>query len=339
MNADVFIATTGGGLGRAARGADGAWTVASLLPEVNFRSLAADPHHPGVIFAGTQGRGLWRSIDRGATWQPFALDDRTIKSVAVSPAMPGLIIVGTKPPHILISRDNGETWQALEAFHRIRSRRLWFSPAELPGTAYVQGIALSPTDPNVIIVGIEAGATVASFDQGQTWTDHIGGSIRDCHSLTFHATDGDWVYEGGGSGAGAAFSQDGGRTWRQVPSGLDRHYGWSVAADPAQPDLWYASVSPGPRKAHRAGHAEAHIYRTRGSEPWEKLSGGLPDPLMDMPYGLLTDLYAPGHVYAGLHSGDVWFSADYGDRWEKLPARLPTVERALLALFADTTTR
>ncbi|NLE52421.1 MAG: hypothetical protein GX613_13560 [Chloroflexi bacterium] len=339
MNAAVFIATTGGGLGRAVRDKDGAWTVETLLPAVDVRSLAVDPHHSGVIFAGTQGRGLWRSPDRGATWQPFALDDRIIKSVAVSPAAPGLIVVGTKPPHVLISRDNGATWQALEAFRQIRSRRLWYSPAEPPGTAYVQGLALSPTDPNVIIAGVEAGATVASFDQGLTWTNHINGSIRDCHTLTFHATDGNWVYEGGGTGAGAAFSQNGGRTWQQVRDGMDRHYGWAVAADPAQPDLWYASMSPGPRKAHQSGHAEAHIYRTRGGAPWEKLGGGLPDPLMDMPYGLITDPHAPGHLYAGLRSGDLWFSADYGDHWEKLPVRLPSIETALIALFADTTTR
>lgn len=337
MNAAVFIATTGAGLGRAARDTDGAWTVTSLLPDVNFRSLARDPHHPDVVLAGTQGRGLWRSTDRGATWQPFTLEDRIIKSVAVSPAAPGMIVVGTKPPHVLISRDDGATWQESEAFRRIRSRRLWFSPAEPPGTAYVQGLALSPTDPNVIVAGIEAGATVASFDAGQSWTDHISGSIRDCHSLAFHPTDGNWVYEGGGTGA--AFSRDGGRTWQQVRDGMDRHYGWAVAAAPDQPDLWYASVSPGPRKAHQTGRAEAHLYRARAGGPWEKLGGGLPDPLMDMPYALLADPNAPGHLYAGLRQGELWFSADYGDRWEKLPVRLPSIETALIALFRDSTTR
>ncbi len=334
MNATTFIATSGSGLARATRGADGAWSVTTRLPEVDFRCLAVDPHQPDVLYAGTQGRGLWRSADRGASWQPHALAERIVKSVAVSPAAPGLIVVGTKPPHVLLSRDEGVTWDELEAFRRIRSRRIWFSPAEAPGTAYVQGLALSPTDPNVIAAGIEAGATVASFDQGRTWTNHLDGTLRDCHSLTFHATDGSWVYEGGGSGAGAAFSRDGGRTWQQAREGLEGHYGWAVAAHPADPAVWYASTAPGPMKAHRIGRAEAHIYRKRGPSPWQKLAGGLPDPLMDMPYALLTDPGAPRHLYAGLISGEIWFSADEGDHWERLPVRLPGIERALIMLVS-----
>lgn len=333
MNATVFIAPTGPGLARATRQVDDTWTVEAVLPDLDVRSLAVDPHHPDTLLAGTQGRGLWRSTDRGASWQPHALDGQIVKSITVSRAVPGLMAAGTKPPHILLSRDGGVTWHELDAFRRIRSRRLWFSPAEAPGTAYVLGLALSPVDPDVIVVGIEAGATVASFDGGQTWTNHIPGSIRDCHSLTFHTTDGNWVYEAGGSGAGAAFSHDGGRTWQQAGEGMDRHYGWAVGADPAEPDLWYASTSPGPRKAHQAGHAEAHIYRARGGGPWQKLGGGLPDPLMDMPYALLTDPRAPGHVYAGLHGGAVWFSADHGDHWEPLPVRLPQIDRTMIALF------
>ena len=338
MNALAFLATTGGGIARAERRADGTWTVTSLLPDVDFRSLAIDPHQPDVLYAGTQDRGLWRSTDRGVTWAPFALEGQTVKSIATSRATPGLILAGTKPPHVMISRDYGETWDELETFRAIPSRDGWYSPAEPPGTAYVQALALSPTDPDTIIAGIELGATVASFDGGQTWTDHLPGSIRDCHTLTFHATNGDWVYEGGGTDTGAAFSRDGGRTWHHAGGDLDRHYGWAVAADIEQPDLWYVSVSPSPRHAHTTGRAEAHIYRSRGGQ-WEKLGGGLPDPLPDMPYGLLTDPHAPGHIYAGLRGGDLWFSADYGDHWEKLPVRLPNIRSTVIALFADSTTR
>jgi hypothetical protein len=281
-----------------------------------------------------------RSQDAGKTWQPAGLPGRIVKSIAVSAfpgenaTAPGMVFAGTKsPPSVFMSADGSETWVEQEAFRRIRSRWFWFSPAEPPFTAYVQGIALSPTDPNVVIAGIEAGAVVRSQDGGQTWSDHRPGAVRDCHTLTFHATNGEWAYEGGGTGP--AYSRDGGKTWRQPKDGLDRRYCWAVAADPAHPEVWYVSASPGPFKAHSRDNAQAHIFRSVGGAPWEKLSGGLPQPLNSMPYALVTDRSAPGHLYAGLSSGDVWFSEDYGDHWGKLPFSLGGIHTALLLFTVD----
>jgi photosystem II stability/assembly factor-like uncharacterized protein len=154
--------------------------------------------------------------------------------------------------------------------------------------------------------------------------------LRDCHTLTFHSSDRSWVYEAGGTGAGVAYSHDGGQTWTQPRVGLDRHYGWAVAADPAQPEIWYASVAPGPRAAHSALHAQACIVRKCGSAPWERLDGGLPQPLTHMAYALLTDPAAPGRVYAGLSNGEVWQSTDWGDTWQRLPFTLGAIRRSLL---------
>src|SRR5271166_5267189 len=116
------------------------------------------------------------------------------------------------------SRDGGANWADLRSFRRIRSRWFWFSPAEKPYSAYVQAIALSPTDPSTIVVGIEAGAVVRSTDGGQSWSGHRRGALRDCHSLTFHSTNGNWVYEGGGSiGAGVSVSR--GAVWQTLAGG------------------------------------------------------------------------------------------------------------------------
>jgi photosystem II stability/assembly factor-like uncharacterized protein len=196
----------------------------------------------------------------------------------------------------------------------------------------VQAIALSPTDPEVMLVGIEFGAVVRSTDGGKTWAGHRKGALRDCHSLTFHAVDGDWAYEAGGTGGGAAVSRDGGETWRQPRAGLDRHYSWAVAADPARPGVWYVSVSPGPGKAHSAGNAQAYIFRSSGGAAWQRLGGGLPQPLDHMAYALLTDPAAPGHLYAGLSNGDVWGSTDHGDTWRKLSFNLGGIHRTLIML-------
>jgi hypothetical protein len=325
----TFISTSGSRVARA-ECANGHWSVDFLLEGINVRCLAADLHNENIVYAGTQGNGVLRSDDRGKTWKPSGMQGHLVKAIAVSPAEPNLIVAGTKPPGLFVSRDGGQNWSELVSFRKTR-RWFWFSPAERPFTAYIQGIALSPTDPNVIVAGIEAGAVVRSTDGGKTWQDHRKGALRDCHSITFHARSGDWVYEGGGTGAGASLSRDGGNTWTKMKQGLDRHYGWAVAADPARPDIWYVSLSPGPMRAHSADNAQAYIFRSANGA-WEKLTGGLPQPLDYMPYALLTDRDAPGHLYAGLSNGDLWHTTDYGDHWRQLPVNMGTVWTAMIML-------
>ena len=332
MSMNTFLATTSQGLARASQSANGEWCVELLLAEQDVCCLAADPPNPHVLYAGTKGKGVLRSDDGGKTWRSVGLAGRIVKALAVSRTQPGTVYAGTKPALLFVSRDGGASWTELASFRRIPSRWFWFSPAEKPFTAYVQAIALSPADSRTIVVGIEAGAVVRSSDGGQTWSGHRRGALRDCHSLTFHATNGNWVYECGGTGAGVSVSRDAGATWTQPREGLDRHYGWAVAADPAHPEVWYASVSPGALKAHSEHNAQAAIVRSIGGAPWQPLSGGLPQPLNHMPYALLTDPTAPGHVYTGLSNGEVWHSTDYGNTWHQLPFCLKGIHRTLLML-------
>lgn len=336
MTTTTFLATTHNGLARAECIHD-QWQVQHLLSDLSLNCLATDPHNPDVVFAGTTTQGLLRSTDRGQTWQPAGLTGKNVKAIAVSAVQPGIIYVGTKPPALFVSRDSGLTWSEVGAFQRVRSW-WWRSPAEANLGAYIQGIALSPTDPNVILIGIEAGAVLRTTDGGQTWQGHRSGSIRDCHSITFHTSNGDWAYEAGGTGGGAAFSRDGGQTWKQPKDGLDRHYGWAVAADPARSEVWYVSVSnmswnPPIPSAHIDGKANAYIFRSVGGAAWQKLGGGLPQPLNYMAYALITDPSAPGHLYAGLSNGDVWHSYNHGDAWQQLPFNLKGIQRTLIRLI------
>jgi photosystem II stability/assembly factor-like uncharacterized protein len=332
MNARTFLAPTGKGLARASRGLNDEWQIEFLLSDQDVRCLAADPLNPNVLYAGTQGNGVLRSNEGGKTWRPVGLAGQIVKALAVSRTQPGTVYAGTKPALLFVSRDGGASWTELSSFRRIPSRWFWFSPAEKPYSAYVQAIALSPADPKTIVAGIEAGAVVRSRDGGQSWSGHRRGALRDCHSLTFHVTNGNWVYEGGGTGAGVSVSRDAGATWTQPKEGLDRHYGWAVAADPIYPEVWYASLSPGPWKAHSEHNAQAVIVRSIGGAPWQPLMGGLPQPLNHMPYALLTDPTAPGHIYTGLSNGEVWHSTDHGDSWRQLPFCLGKIHCILLLL-------
>jgi photosystem II stability/assembly factor-like uncharacterized protein len=331
----IFLAATRHQVARAVRHARNEWSVEYPLRDQDVRCLASDPLNSSVLYAGTQGKGILYSDDSGATWKSVGLDGKIVKSLAVSRTEPGTIYAGTNPARMFVSRDGGTTWSEFESFRHIPGRWYWFSPIEKPYQAYVQGIALSPTDPQVIVAGIELGAVVRSADGGKTWSAHRKNAIIDCHSLNFHIEDGRYVYEGGGSGKAGAISRDSGITWTQSKPRFNYYnYGWAVAADPANPEIWYVSVSSGPFKAHRPGKAGAYIYRVSGGGAWEKVgaAGGLPQPLNHLPYVLRTDPAVSGHLYAGLGNGEVWFSPDYGDSWQQFPFTLGSLRDMVMLL-------
>src|SRR5262245_57643712 len=102
MSVSSFIATTGSGLTRATHTDSGEWHVETLLVDQDVRCLAADPLHPSVVYAGTQGQGVFRSDDRGATWRPAGLGGRIIKALAVSRTQPGVVYAGNKPALLFV---------------------------------------------------------------------------------------------------------------------------------------------------------------------------------------------------------------------------------------------
>jgi photosystem II stability/assembly factor-like uncharacterized protein len=89
MSVKTFLATTGHGLASATCGKDDAWSVEVMLAGQDVRCLAADPLHPEIIYAGTQGRGVLRSNDGGKTWRSVGLAGQSVKSLAASRTQPG----------------------------------------------------------------------------------------------------------------------------------------------------------------------------------------------------------------------------------------------------------
>ncbi len=190
----TFLAPTGRGLARAALNGEG-WQVDEPLTGVQVNCVAADPFIPKRIYAGTQEHGIQISDDQGRTWRQLSSIGVPVKSLAVSPHTPGLIYAGGKPVCLYVSRDGGEIWSELPGLRKAR-RWWWFSPAEPPDwRPYVMALTISPTDPEVLMAGIELGGVLRSEDGGRTWSRHRRGAGVDCHSLTFHHTNGDWVYE------------------------------------------------------------------------------------------------------------------------------------------------
>ncbi len=328
MNASTILATPYGRLAKAVR-TDDNWAVTFPLEGQDVRCLASDPRNPQIVYAGTQGDGIWRSEDSGETWQPCGMSGQIVKSIAVSPHDSNTLFAGTKPAYLFTTNDSGGTWSELPGFRRIPGRWWWFTPSERPTQAYVIGVAVSPEDPQVILAGVEFGGVVRSEDGGVSWSGHRKAALRDCHTLKFHLSQ-SWAYEAGGTGGGAAFSQDGGFTWRKAKHGLAKNYGVSCAADPGDPQIWYVSVAPGPSKAY-GGQVEAYLYRADAEVGWQPI-GWEAHPMQGMPLALVTVPDAPGHLYAGLHNGDIWHTGDYGDSWEQMPFNLKGMGRSMIVI-------
>ncbi|HLQ29393.1 MAG TPA: YCF48-related protein [Ktedonobacteraceae bacterium] len=299
------------------------WTVETQLKDSEVQCLVLDPHHPGTIYAGSQGKGVLKSSDGGIHWQDTHLPQQDVFSLAVSP-VDGTVYAGCEPSMLFRSTDGGQSWQELAALRSIPSAPTWSFPPR-PWTSHVRWIAPNPHDAALLIVGIELGGLMYSSDGGQTWTDHRPNAQRDVHALAWHPTAQGRAYEAGGGGS--AWSRDGGKTWQRLDTGRDRHYTWGLAVNHDDPDCWYISACPGPREAHNPhGNAQAYIYRWRGNGPWQALNGGLPQPLKSFPYALAS---TPGQLYAGLGDGSLYVSHDAGDSWQQMTLGGDPVSRIL----------
>jgi photosystem II stability/assembly factor-like uncharacterized protein len=317
--------------------ADGVVTTTHTLTEPSTSSVAIDPLNPDRIVAGTFDRSAWLTTDGGDSWAyvGHGVHSTHVSAVAMSPARRteagSAIYVGTEPANLYRSGDDGATWEFFPALPELPSSRTWSVPPR-PWTHHTRWITPHPEDPDVIFVGVELGGVMRTTDGGATWEDRKPGSQFDCHSLAIPAADTDRLYEA--AGGGVAISLDRGATWQAADEGMDRHYAWSVAVDPVDPDCWYVSASTGARAAHRQnGDAQGVLYRRTGGGPWKPLgvpAGEEPDALLHhpndvMPYALATLPGWPDGLIVGLRDGTVLLSSDRGETYSRLDTDIPGI--------------
>jgi photosystem II stability/assembly factor-like uncharacterized protein len=293
-----------------------------VLADVGAMCVAVDPRAPERVHVGTFDRGLFVSEDRGATWDAPERppEESRVLSVAVSPAADHAY-AGTEPSNLYRSEDHGGSWERLPTLRELPSEPTWSFPPR-PWTHHVRTIAPHPSDPAQLSVGIELGGVMRSADGGASWLDHNPQAHSDAHALLTHPDRPDRLYEL--AGQGIAISENRGDTWRRLEGGLDRHYAWAGAVDPAQPDRWYAAVSRSPFSAHGSADGEGVLGRTDG-DGWTAIDTWTKDApeLRRMPYALLAP--EPDELLAGLRGGVMVLSDDAGTSWRRLPLELPDV--------------
>jgi photosystem II stability/assembly factor-like uncharacterized protein len=300
----------------------------SLLDGVGATCIAVDQFDPNRIYVGTFDRGLYASSDGGRSWRNdgLGLTDRRVLSVAVSrshrAAGVSVAYAGTEPSNLYRSEDGARSWQRLPALRELPSAPRWSFPPR-PWTHHVRTIALHPTDPDWLAVGIELGGVMRSADAGASWIDHNPQAHSDAHQLLTHPLAPERLYEA--AGQGIARSDDRGATWRHLDGRLDRHYAWAQAIDPADPDLWYVAVSRGPFAAHGTGDGQARLLRSRG-DGWVDIdTWGDAPALHRMPYALSALPALPGRLLVGLRGGTLLVTADAGESWSPVTIALPDV--------------
>ena len=275
------------------------------------RCLAFDPEDPNTLYVGTTDEGIFKSEDGGGTWEKLSgIEHPRVTAIAVSPS-DGVVYAGTEPSSLFVSRDGGDSWRELEGMRKLPSAPTWSFPPR-PWTSHVRAIALSYTDPNLVVTGIELGGILRSTDGGETWQDQRPGAQADCHSLSAHREVPELLYEAGGGGF--AQSTDFGDSWRGADGGMDLHYVWGLAADAEDPSLVYTSAASGPGRAHGRGPSNATIYRRSGNGQWQAVL----EDLAEFPYALSQDPQTPGALYAGLKDGTILHGTDAGAKWEEI---------------------
>ena len=76
----------------------GTWTTRGPSTGGNGLALAIDPTNPSIVYDGTGGDGLYKSIDGGDTWAPA--NGRlplplSVESIAEDPSAPNTLYIGT----------------------------------------------------------------------------------------------------------------------------------------------------------------------------------------------------------------------------------------------------
>lgn len=145
--------------------------------------LVLSPHNPQILYTGAQL--LFRSLDRGDTWQEISPDLTagdaskcglnsgyvpycTITSISESPLSPGVIWVGTDDGKVQVTQDGGETWTDVTSA---------IAGAGGPAERYVSRVFASPHAAGTAFVAKNGFRNddfrpflLKTTDYGKTWT-------------------------------------------------------------------------------------------------------------------------------------------------------------------------
>lgn len=262
-----YMGAAGGGVWRTE---DAGQTWANLTDGYfggSIGAVAVSQWDPNVIYVGggektvrgnvSHGSGMWKSTDRGKTWQSIGLtDSHHIARILIHPRNPDIVyaaVMGhlygpSEERGVYRSMDGGASWE-----------RVLFSNAD----AGAVEMCMDPSNPRIIFAstwrgrrtpwslssGGEGSSMWKTTDGGDTWTEIIGnegmpeGTIG-ISGVSVSAADPSVVYAIIEAAEGGVFrSNDGGETWSRINSERKlRQRAWyysRIFADPQDVDTVY----------------------------------------------------------------------------------------------------
>jgi photosystem II stability/assembly factor-like uncharacterized protein len=228
-------------------------------------------------------------------------------------------------------------------------------------TGTVGAIAVSESDPNVVIVGMGEHAArgvmtsmgdgvYKSTDAGKTWT-HIGlDKSRHISDVIIHPNNPDLIYV---TAQGAQYapsddrgvyrSMDGGKTWKNILSVNNITGPSSLSMDMNNPRILYAAMWQHQRYPWimESGGEHSGLYKsTNGGDTWDKMEKGLPKAFGKA--GISVSRANSERVYAVIEAEDkkagVYRSDDAGKTWKQINSDRVNITRSwyYMEIYADT---
>ncbi|HVX10658.1 MAG TPA: hypothetical protein VHC22_05720 [Pirellulales bacterium] len=306
--ANLFLGTVGEGVWRSTDGGE-TWNRASkgMFVECDVRALAVHPTRPEVLYAGTN-EGVYRTQNGGDDWTLLGgpLDKLVTWVLLVVPHASDTLFAGTRPPLIFRSTDAGRNWHKTDAL-----------PAqECPGILFnrVTTLRTDPFERERLWAGVEIDGVWTSRDGGASW-NRVGQGLSsaDIHGLAI-VPRGDRRVLLATTNNDLNISHDDGHTWQ--PQKVGRQFGYDycrgLVQRPDRPEVLFLGNGDGP-----PGSIGAAWRSLDGGGSWHKLA--LPVVPNSTIWDFAFNPASPDNVYAYSVSGEVYHSADGGERWRKLP--------------------
>ena len=276
---------------------------------------SATPATPPGFDSASFSALAWRTIG------PFR--GGRVVAVAGVPQQPRTFYFGSVGGGVWKTTDGGERWTNI-------------TDGQLR-TSSVGAIAVAPSDPNVIYVGMGEHAirgvmtshgdgVYKSTDAGRTWR-HMGlDRTRHISKVRVHPTDPETVWV---AAQGAAYgpskdrgiyqSTDGGRTWTPQLVINDTTGPSDLAIDPTNPRILYAAMWDHLRQPWevRSGGPGSGIHKTTdGGATWQRVMNGMPSPVGKIGIDVSAN---PDRLYAVVEAdpkGGIYRSDDGAKSWQ-----------------------
>jgi hypothetical protein len=287
----------------------------------NIRPGHAD--EPGVVYAGTQPAGLFKSTDWGETWAPAdelnrhefrpgwmgsGGGDSALHSIEIDPRNPRHMFVSISTGGTYESSDGGKTWQICS--HRVVATTPMAQQMEASFAERFPELAAQLEEQFKLPPNVDPAAA------------------DEFHKLRMDPKNPDRLW---GQAHIGVFRWDVGSPegWKDVTAGLPSFHGFPLAVSHRDPNSVYVVPLAFEEDNFRVARNQFAVWRTRDDgRTWVPLTNGLPGPHdYQSVYreGLDVDGMDPEGVYVGTSNGQVFASADGGEHWRRLPGTLPPI--------------